>query len=73
MERKKNRARGELRERRGGEGRRGEGESQDGRKGRLVLGLRGHFNATLHSVKILLTLQLTAFDQTVCQKQTECV
>jgi len=37
-------------------GKRGEGESQSEQKGRLVLGLRGHFNATLHSVKILLTL-----------------
>lgn len=45
-------------------GMRGEGESQNGRKGRLVLGLRGHFNATLHSVKILLTLRPAAFDRT---------
>lgn len=34
---------------------RGKGESQNWQKGRLVLGLRGHFNATLHSVKILVT------------------
>ncbi len=75
VERKKNRERGlaranwesGVRER----GERGEGESQDGQKGRLVLGLWGHFNATLHSVKILVTPRLTAFDQTVCQRQTE--
>lgn len=53
-----------------GSGKRGEGESQNGRKGRLVLGLRGHFNATLHSVKILLTLRLAAFDETECQRHT---
>lgn len=47
---------------------RGEGESQSEQKGRLVLGLGGHFSATLHSVKILLTLRLTAFDQVVCQR-----
>lgn len=39
-----------------GAGGREEGESQSEQKGRLVLGLGGHFDATLHRVKILLTL-----------------
>lgn len=39
--------------------RRGEGDDDDDEKEegrRIVVGLMGHFNATLHSVKILLTL-----------------
>lgn len=50
------RSKGKLRKKLTERRKSGQGESQIRQKGRLVLGLRGHFNATLHSVKILLTL-----------------